>query len=148
MRNPAFTKLLERMAALHESKNADYASDGDPLSNFKEAAETARGFSGVDAVFASLIGVKLARLRELTAAGKTPNHESIEDTRTDLAMYAALWASHHAHVKPCDIGLRPAHDERHLLSQPCQRCGVDTYPSKTCVGCRRRGPHPVRPPRG
>lgn len=42
-----------------------------------------------------LVGVKLARLRELTSAGKTPNNESIADTRTDLAMYAALWASYY-----------------------------------------------------
>lgn len=104
MRNPAFTGLLERMAELHDRKNHDYASDADPLSNFKEAAEVARGFTGVDAVFASLIGVKLARLRELTATAKTPNHESIADTRTDLAMYAALWASYH---EP-----RPTYDEK------------------------------------
>ena len=94
MRNPKFGNLLSEMGQLHDTKNADYASDGNPYSNFEEAAAVASGFSGVDAVFASLIGVKLARLRELTRAGKTPNHEGIQDTRTDLAMYAALWASY------------------------------------------------------
>jgi hypothetical protein len=49
----------------------------------------------VDAVFAVLIGIKKARLRELLRSGKTPNNESIADTRTDLAMYAALWASYY-----------------------------------------------------
>jgi len=93
MRNPAFTALLAEMQALHESKNADYASDSDPYSNFRQAASVANGFSGVDAVFATLIGIKLARLRELTSSGKRPNNESVQDTRTDLAMYAALWAS-------------------------------------------------------
>ncbi len=95
MRNPKFSDLLDEMAGLHDRKNADYAQDGNPYSNFEQAADVARGFSGVDAVFASLIGVKLARLRELTSAGKTPNNESIADTRTDLAMYAALWASYY-----------------------------------------------------
>lgn len=95
MRNPKFESLLDEMRALHARKNADYASDEDPLSNFTEAAAVAQGFSGVDAVFAALIGVKLARLRELTRAGKTPNNESIADTRTDLAMYAALWATYY-----------------------------------------------------
>ena len=93
--NPKFDALLEEMHALHARKNADYAQDGDPLSNFRQAAQVAEGFTGVDAVFASLIGVKLARLRELTSAGKVPNNESIADTRTDLAMYAALWASYY-----------------------------------------------------
>ncbi len=95
MRNPKFAALLDEMAGLHDRKNNDYAQDANPYSNFEQAAEVARGFSGVDAVFASLIGVKLARLRELTSAGKTPNNESIADTRTDLAMYAALWASYY-----------------------------------------------------
>lgn len=36
----------------------------------------------------------MARLKELTSKGKTPNNESIADTRKDLAMYATLWASH------------------------------------------------------
>lgn len=95
MRNPKFAALLDEMAGLHDRKNADYANDGNPYSNFEQAAIVAEGFSGVDAVFAALIGVKLARLRELTSAGKTPNNESIADTRTDLAMYAALWASYY-----------------------------------------------------
>jgi hypothetical protein len=93
--NPKFDALLDEMRALHFSKNSDYARDDDPLSNFRQAAQVAEGFTGVDAVFASLIGVKLARLRELTSAGKVPNNESIADTRTDLAMYAALWASYY-----------------------------------------------------
>lgn len=120
------------MAALHESKNGDYAKDSDPLSNFKEAAEVCRGFSGVDAVFASLIGVKLARLRELTASGKTPNYESIADTRVDLAMYAALWASYHEPT--------PSHDERYEHATPCTRgCGRITIGGDgTCLTCRRK----------
>ena len=100
MRNPKFAALLDEMAGLHDRKNADYANDGNPYSNFEQAAIVAEGFSGVDAVFAALIGVKLARLRELTSAGKTPNNESIADTRTDLAMYAALWASYY---RPSEI---------------------------------------------
>lgn len=95
MRNPVFAGLLDEMRVLHERKNHDYANDDNPYSNFEQAAETAAGFVGVDAVFAALIGVKLARLRELTRTGKAPNNESLQDTRTDLAMYAALWAAYH-----------------------------------------------------
>ena len=91
--NPRFTRLLHDMAQLHDRKNHDYAKDADPYSNFREAALVAQGFDGLDAVFAALIGVKLARLRELKASGKAPKNESIHDTLMDLAMYAALWAS-------------------------------------------------------
>jgi hypothetical protein len=92
-KSPKFEALLAEMRALHVSKNGDYAREGSPFSNFDEAAEVARGFTGKDAVYATLIGVKLARLRNLLSSGKTPNNESIADTRRDLAMYAALWAA-------------------------------------------------------
>jgi hypothetical protein len=93
-KSPKFEMLLHEMRELHSLKNADYAQENNAFSNFEEAAQVAAGFEGTDAVFATLIGIKLARLRELTRAKKTPNNESIADTRKDLAMYAALWAAH------------------------------------------------------
>lgn len=93
-RNPRFKMLLHEMDELHDKKNHDYAEDGNPYSNFEFAAKVAEGFTGIDAVFATLMGIKMARLKELTSKGKTPNNESIGDTRKDLAMYATLWASH------------------------------------------------------
>ena len=133
MRNPKFATLTAEMNALHDRKNADYAHDGNPYSNFEEAAHVAAGFSGVDAVFAALIGVKLARLRELTSAGKTPNNESIDDTRTDLAMYAALWASYHRPVHdavdaPDIVNTRPTYDERRSDLAPCKCGAIFTHP--------------------
>lgn len=90
-RNPRFDALLDQMKATHESKNADYAADDNPYSNF-ELAATIAGCS-VATVFRVLMGVKQARLNELLK-GKTPNNESIEDTKLDLAVYAALYASY------------------------------------------------------
>jgi hypothetical protein len=92
-RNPKFHAFLAEMAQIHDKKSHDYAKDSNFYSNFEEAAATA-GIS-VDAVFMTLIGVKLARLRELMASGKIPNEESLYDTRLDLAVYTALWASYH-----------------------------------------------------
>lgn len=86
--NPRFENLLAQMSALHQKKNHDYASDADPFSNFTFAANHAG--VDVDTVFRVMIGIKEARLRELTSAGKVPNNESIEDTRIDLTMYQAL----------------------------------------------------------
>lgn len=91
MRNPKFDAHLERMRVVHEAKNSDYASDDNPYSNFELAAAVAG--CAPDTVFRVLIGVKLARLDELLK-GKTPNHESIDDSLLDLSVYAALWASY------------------------------------------------------
>lgn len=92
--NPVFDALLVEMRDLHRVKNHDYAQRHSPFSNFEQAAQVAEGFTGTDAVFATLIGVKLARLRELVGTGKKPNNESIDDTRKDLAMYATLWCAY------------------------------------------------------
>lgn len=97
VRNPVFLAHLDKMRAIHEAKNHDYASDADPLSNFRFAA-TVAGCS-VDTVFRVLLGVKLARLDELLK-GKTPKHESIDDSLLDLSVYAALWASYRAPQNP------------------------------------------------
>ena len=91
--NPKFHALLASMGDTHDAKNADYAEDGNPYSNFEFAA----AFAGVtvEQVFDVLIGVKQARLLNLTRPGKEPKHESIADTRLDQAVYVALKASYH-----------------------------------------------------
>lgn len=95
--NPKFDALLDDMRALHAKKNHDYAKDTNPYSNFEEAAHTA-GCS-VDTVFRVMLGIKIARLNELISNGKTPTNESVQDSRMDLATYAALWASYHREAK-------------------------------------------------
>lgn len=98
--NPKFDALLRTMQATHDRKNADYAQDGNPYSNFEYAAEVAG--TTVDTVFRVLLGVKLARLDELLK-GKTPRNESVEDSKLDLAVYAALWASYELDLTPATV---------------------------------------------
>lgn len=94
MRNRTFSELVRHMEETHDRKNSDYATDGNPYSNFEYAAGVAEGFTDpVDRVFATLIGVKLARLQQLTQPGRAPQNESLEDTWLDLATYATIWAS-------------------------------------------------------
>ena len=113
-KNLRFEQLLSDMRELHARKNHDYAKDVNPYSNFEEAAELA-GCS-VDTVFRVLIGVKLARLKELLGSGKSPQNESVQDSRMDLTMYAALWTSYHMPL---------SYDDRQLLSakEPVP-CGI------------------------
>ena len=90
--NPRFNALLARMQEIHDRKNHDYAAGDNPYSNFEAAADSA-GVS-VDAVFAVLMGIKQARIKEITSSNKPPNNESLQDSRLDLAVYAALRASY------------------------------------------------------
>lgn len=91
--NPRFGAVIRQMVETHNRKSSDYAKDVNRYSNFEESAACA-GCS-VDTVFLVMIGVKLARLRELLSSGKSAQNESVQDSRMDLAVYAALWASYH-----------------------------------------------------
>jgi hypothetical protein len=94
--NPKYHALLDALAELHDKKSHDYAQADNPYSNFEYAAMVAARFKDpVDRVFVTQLAIKLARLAELTAAGKTPNNESVQDTRRDLANYALIFASYY-----------------------------------------------------
>lgn len=90
---PPFDLVLEEMRALHTRKKHDYAKDNNAFSNFEEAA----AFAGVDVdtVFRVIIGIKIARLKELQTSGKTPQNESLDDSQMDLTMYGALRRAYH-----------------------------------------------------
>lgn len=94
-RNLAFENLLQEMAAIHQKKNQDYSSSG-PYENFERSGEIASWFkSDIDKVFATLVGVKLARLGVLLSSNRKPNNESIQDSFLDLTVYCGLWGSYH-----------------------------------------------------
>ncbi len=109
-RNPKFIAALDKMGAIHDAKNQDYADDTNPYSNFEGAARMA-GIT-VEQQFMSLIGVKIERLRQLLS-GKTVNFEPLEDTMLDLAVYATLLYSYSIEEEPeedpgkCKHGYRP-----------------------------------------
>jgi len=93
-RNPDFVALLREMAEIHDRKSQDYAQDNNVYSNFEYAAAISAAFTDpVDRVFATMIGVKLARLAEL-GKGKVPNNESVEDSHKDLSVYTVIWAAY------------------------------------------------------
>lgn len=77
-----------------EKKNHDYSSENNPFQNFEIQAMV----SGVPTskTFLIAIGIKIARLRELTNEGKEAKvvDESIKDSILDLANYACLMAGY------------------------------------------------------
>jgi hypothetical protein len=92
--NPQVDAVMDRIAAIHAKKSHDYAQAGNPYSNFEYAAKVAERFTDpIDKVFATMIGIKLARLAELRA-GKQPKNESVRDSFDDLATYAMIWNSY------------------------------------------------------
>ena len=92
-RNPDFIKILDDCKRLHEIKSHDYAADDNVFSNFEYAAKVAEPFNGVHKVFATLMGVKMARLSELLK-GKIPKNESVYDSDVDRTNYSAIWGSY------------------------------------------------------
>jgi hypothetical protein len=86
MRNPAFIDLIEEIKKLHESKNSDYATDADPLSNLRKCE--AFGIPAFKGVLVRLTD-KWSRIEQL-AGGKTPKHESLRDSLIDNAVYSLL----------------------------------------------------------
>jgi hypothetical protein len=92
--------ILSRIQSIHSRKNHDYASENNPFSNFERSGELASWFkNSTDKSFAVLIGVKLARLAELTSGNKSANNESIDDSFLDLCTYCVLWMAYNQSKK-------------------------------------------------
>jgi len=88
-------EILERAMSLLVSKGQDYTSDvkTSQFENFERAALISSWFiRDEDKVYATLIGIKLARLASLLNRRVNPNHEAVDDTFVDGSNYFALWA--------------------------------------------------------
>lgn len=85
--HPDFYKILDEMRDLHDRKNANYAEDGNPLSNFLECEKF-----GVPAYLGTLVRMsdKFSRLQQLAKGKKDEVGESMRDTLLDLAVYCIL----------------------------------------------------------
>lgn len=94
MESRTYEELVAKAINIHHAKSHDYASDNNPHSNFIFSSCLAVQFNGqMDKVYATIIGIKLARLIELLN-GKEPKNESVEDTFIDLANYVLLWGAY------------------------------------------------------
>lgn len=83
-----FELAIQRIRETHNKKKADYSSKHNRWSNFETAAQ----LSGVTVhqTFEVLIGIKQARLVELSQPGRVCYNEPIEDTLLDRAVYSVL----------------------------------------------------------
>ncbi len=86
--HPRFYEILDKMAALHSSKAHDYATDEDPLTNFRMVGEAT--FRKPWQVAWQFIATKFFRLVNLLGGTKAPANESIDDSFMDMAVYCIL----------------------------------------------------------
>ncbi len=84
--DPRYHSILRQMAEIHDAKNKDYGTGGDPLANFRGSATW-----GVPGWVGAMIRCeyKLKRLKSLQANGRLEN-ESAEDSFLDAANYMVL----------------------------------------------------------
>lgn len=130
--NPKFNAALRRMQQTHDAKSHDYATTDNPYANFDFAQTVVARFAQPhDQVFATMVGIKLARLGELLGQGKTPKHESIDDSFLDLANYVVLWWT--SQQRRGRLADRPARQQgvvptrSHLEREAAQQPTPDTY---------------------
>lgn len=84
--DPRFHKLLREIARLHDMKQADYGTDGDPFANVRASEQW-----GVPAWVGTMIRAndKIKRL-QAAANGSDLVNEGIEDSLMDLATYSLI----------------------------------------------------------
>lgn len=84
--DPRFHRLLAEIAELHDRKQADYGTDGDPFANVRASQDW-----GVPAWVGTMIRAndKVKRL-QAAAQGSTLVNEGVEDSLMDLATYALI----------------------------------------------------------
>jgi hypothetical protein len=87
-RNDILDHQLAEIKKIIRSKSQDYAGEDDVLKAFRQVGELLE--IDMESVCHVFIGTKIVRLRNLSEAGRIPNHESIRDTIRDLQCYSLI----------------------------------------------------------
>lgn len=91
--NDPFDAALIPIVKTNRAKRKDYATDGDPFSNFKTTAAMLglNGFGPAESAYFNVLQ-KIARLQSLRMNGRMADtaNESVLDTYLDLAVYSVI----------------------------------------------------------
>ena len=84
--DPRFHALLKEIADLHDRKQEDYGTDGDPFANVRGSMDW-----GVPPYVGALVrlGDKVHRLKSFVKTGHLAN-EGVEDSLMDMAVYSLI----------------------------------------------------------
>jgi hypothetical protein len=93
--HPLFYKLVNEIADLHERKNYQYASQADPLGNFRRTGQIISKMlkPGLDPALASCLSFmskQVDGVYDIFSEGKTGTIDSLEDKLQDIAVYSII----------------------------------------------------------
>lgn len=93
--HPQFYKLLDELAELHAKKNAQYASQSNPLGNFQRTAKLADKLFKPDinkplAMALCYMAKQVDAVYDIVGENKKNTVDSLEDKLKDIAVYALL----------------------------------------------------------
>jgi len=94
--HPMFYKILDELKELHDKKNQQYASEKDPLSNFKRASALGEKLFNPNiknkplAYLLALVSKQIDCVYDIVGEGKENTIEELEDKLKDIATYAIL----------------------------------------------------------
>ena len=92
--HPRFYEILEELGELHARKNAQYASDENPLGNFKRSADLASKLYKAEnkplAQALALMAKQVDAVYDIVGENKTELCEALEDKLKDIAIYSIL----------------------------------------------------------
>lgn len=93
--HPAFYKIVEEIAELHERKNRQYAMPDDPLGNFRRTGQIIRKMlkPGLDPTLASALAFmskQVDGVYEMFGEGKTDTPDQLEDKLQDIIVYGII----------------------------------------------------------
>ena len=94
--HPRFYEILEQMALLHSRKNSDYATEEEPLANFKRVAEMCKKYKFLTEGYESVKVALIYSMKQIDAAykllglGQKGEVEGFKDRMMDVAVYSIL----------------------------------------------------------
>lgn len=93
--HPDFYKILEEMKSLYSAKHYQYATDADPMINFRLCGSLATKLfkPGVNQTIAAallLMSKQIVGVYEIVGEGKTNTLESLQDKLRDIGIYSVI----------------------------------------------------------
>ncbi len=93
--HPRFYEIMEELKRLHSDKNKQYASKGDPLSNFRRTGQMISkmlkpGINPTLASALSLVSKQIDAIYDIVGEGKEGTVESLRDKLRDVAVYSVI----------------------------------------------------------
>lgn len=93
--HPLFYKLIAEEAEMYSRKHYQYATDADPMSNFRLCGQLTRkcikpGVNPTIAAALTLMSKQVVGVYEIVGEGKTGTIDSLEDKLLDIAIYSRI----------------------------------------------------------